>query len=177
MAPIRQVVHVLQKLFPGHHAWGRVGGDEVWAARALWVGAHLLAHVLADARELVLHLGAVLQVLCGARLAVLGDLEILRVRYHRLLERRCLLGPGLQLLMAPIRQVVHVLQKLFPGHHAWGRVGGDEVWAARALWVGAHLLAHVLADARKLVLQRHPMLEVLRSARLAALDGPHVERR
>jgi len=177
MAPIRQVVHVLQKLFPGHHARGRVGGHEVWAARALRVGAHLLAHVLADARELVLHLGAVLQVLRGARLAVLGDLEVLRVRYHRLLERRSLLGPGLQLLMAPIRQVVHVLQKLFPGHHARGRVGGHEVWAARALRVGAHLLAHVLADARELVLQRYPVLKVLSGARLAALDGLHVEHR
>merc|ERR1719235_441279 len=66
VAPIRQVVHVLQKLVPGHHARCRVGGHEVWAARALRVGAHLLAHVLADARELVLHLGAVLALLSWA---------------------------------------------------------------------------------------------------------------
>jgi len=151
-APINKVVHVLQELIPRHHAWRRVGLDEVGAVGALRVSAHLLTHVLAGAREHVLQLGAVLEVLRGARVAVLRDLRVLRIEGHRLLERRGPLLPPLNHVVAPVREVVHVLQKLIPSHHAWRRVRSHEVGATRALRVSAHLLTHVLADASELVL-------------------------
>jgi len=169
VAPVREVVHVLQELIPRHHAWRRVRLDEVGATRALRVSTNLLAHVFTDARELVLHLSPVLEVLCGARLAVLGDLRVLRIEGHRLLERRGPLLPALDHVVAPVREVVHVLQELIPSHHAWRRVGLDEVGAVGALRVSAHLLTHVLAGAREHVLQLGAVLEVLRGARLAVL--------
>jgi len=160
---------VLQELIPRHHAWRRVRLDEVGATRALRVSTNLLAHVFTDARELVLHLSPVLEVLCGARLAVLGDLRVLRIEGHRLLERRGPLLPALDHVVAPVREVVHVLQELIPSHHAWRRVGLDEVGAVGALRVSANLLAHVLTGAREHVLQLSAVLEVLRGARLAVL--------
>ena len=43
-----------QELLPSHDAWSGVWRNEGWALAALRVRADLLAHVLADAGELVL---------------------------------------------------------------------------------------------------------------------------
>merc|ERR1719261_1633454 len=92
------------------------------------------------------------------------------------LQRRRLLSPCLELLMAPVREVVHVLKELLPGHDPWRGVGGHEVWATAALRVGADLLAHVLADRSELVLELRAAPQVLRGARLLAARVLHVER-
>merc|ERR1719272_1369586 len=75
IAPLDQVVHVLEELIPGHDTRGGVRRHEAWALGALWVGADLLAHVLADACELVLKLSTVLHVLAGACRCVVLDLD------------------------------------------------------------------------------------------------------
>jgi len=51
----------------------------------------------------------------------------------------------LQEARAPLAQVVHVLQKLWPSHHPRGSIWLNEV-GALTLWVGADLLAHILHD-------------------------------
>jgi len=131
---------VLKELIPSHDARSRVRGDESWALGALWVCSDLLAHVLADACEPVLDAGTVLEVVRQAR-ALLG-----------LDEFGGLAPPALDLTLAPLNQVVHVLKELIPSHDARSRVRGDESWALGALWVCSDLLAHVLADACELVL-------------------------
>merc|ERR1719384_3036768 len=152
-APSHEIVHVLEQLAPGHHTWGRVWLDEVWALRTLWVGIDLLTHVLADRRHLVLKHRAKLQILRHACLLVC------RLPKHRqdhvlaLLQCNRLIAPALQLVMAPCHEIVHVLEQLAPGHHPWGRVWLDKVRALRTLWVGIDLLTHVLADRRHLVLK------------------------
>merc|ERR1719393_36907 len=76
-----------------------------------------------------------------------------------LLQLRCRLGPSLQFPVAPLRQVVHVLKQLGPGHHARSRVWRYEVRAS-ALGMGADLLAHVHANTSKLVLKLRTVLQV-----------------
>merc|ERR1719310_671376 len=92
MSPLRQVVHVLEQLWPSHHAWSRVWRYEVRAS-AFGVGADLLAHVYADSSELVLNLHAVGKVLCEASLFVLRTLlmNTCERRVGALLQLRCLL--------------------------------------------------------------------------------------
>merc|ERR1719370_1266083 len=105
------------------------------------------------------------QILRAASLLLL-DTRILRGS----LDGRGCLPPVLERVLAPRHQVVHVLEQLVPGHHAWRAVWLHELRALRALRVGAHLLAHVLADARELVLQLRAMRQVLRAASLLLLD-------
>merc|ERR1719183_159190 len=170
VAPLGEVVHVGQEFLPGHDAWSRIWSDECWALAALWVCADLLAHVLADAGKLVLQLGTAGEVLGHAGL--LGGLG---------LQGGCLLGPRLDLTVAPLGEVVHVRQELLPGHDAWSGVWGDEGWALAALRVGADLLAHVLAHAGKLVLHLRAALLVVLQARGAlhlkggGLLGPRLD--
>merc|ERR1740121_1784858 len=158
LAPFHEVVHVLQELLPRHDARRGVRRDEVRALGALGVGADLLAHLLADGRELVLKLHTVLEILSGARAGVNADSMI------GLLEDGGLRLPALDRLLAPLDQVVHVLEKFLPSHDPGRGVRGDEVWALCAFRVGADLFAHVLADARQLVLDLGAMLQVLRGA-------------
>merc|ERR1719380_363974 len=98
MAPLRQVVHVLEKLWPSHHAWGRVRGHEVGAG-TFWVRTHFLAHVHANTGQLVLHLHAVTEVLSEASFFVLRTLPMnTGERYlGTLLQLGCLLRPCLEL--------------------------------------------------------------------------------
>merc|ERR1719453_2461942 len=152
MAPVDQVVHVLEQLWPGHHVWCGVWRDEVWAS-ALRVSTSLLAHVLACAGELVLQLSADGEILSNASFFSQGTL------FFQANEGRGPLLPGLELAVAPFRQVVHVIEQLLPCHHAWSRIWCHEVWAS-ALRIGSDLFAHGLAVARKLVLKLHAVLEV-----------------
>merc|ERR1719440_1137233 len=76
--------------------------------------------------------------------------------------------PSLQLTVAPLRQVVHVLKQFWPRHHTWCRVGCHKVGAS-ALGKGANFLAHVNTHSGKLVLQLHAVLQVLSKASLLAL--------
>merc|ERR1719198_1450012 len=85
-----------------------------------------------------------------------------------------LLSPRLQLVFAPVCQVVHVCEQLVPCHHTWSRIRGDEAWASCTLRVCADLLAHVLAQARKLVLHTNAVLQVSRRARLLTLHILHM---
>merc|ERR1740125_17095 len=81
---------------------------------------------------------------------------------HRHLDELCCLGvPILDHALAPLDQVVHVLEELIPGHDTRGGVWGHEAWALGALWVRADLLAHVLADACELVLDSHTVGHVV----------------
>merc|ERR1740125_18794 len=85
---------------------------------------------------------------------------------HRHLDELCCLGvPILDHALAPLDQVVHVLEELIPGHDTRRGVRGHEAWALGALWVRADLLAHVLADACEPVLDRGTVLEVVSQAR------------
>jgi len=140
LAPADQVVHVLQQLVPGHDARRGVGLHELGALGALGVGADLLAHVLADAGQLVLHLHTPHDVEDFGR----HDRALLVALVR--LQSRGLLVPSLDLVLAPADQVVHVLQQLVPGHDARRGVGLHELGALGALGVGADLLAHLLAD-------------------------------
>merc|ERR1719229_1384407 len=85
------------------------------------------------------------------------------------LERRRLLVPTLDGVLAPSHQVVHVLQQLVPRHDTRRAVRLDEIRALRALRVGADLLAHVLTHASQLVLKLNAMLKVSLRACLLAL--------
>merc|ERR1719499_1693101 len=76
------------------------------------------------------------------------------------LEGRRLLVPALELILAPIDQVVHVLEQLCPCHDAWGGIWRDEIFALRAVGICTDLLAHLFADASKLGLELHAMLQV-----------------
>merc|ERR1719316_733016 len=87
----------------------------------------------------------------------------------------CLLAPRLQLVLAPVRQVVHVCEQLIPGHHTWGGIRRHEAWACRTLRVCTNLLAHVLTEACELILQLCAVLQVLRCAGLLVLGVLHVE--
>jgi len=62
MAPIREVVHVLQELLPSHHPWRGIRWHKACALGAVRVLANLLAHLLAQARKLVLNLGTTLEI-------------------------------------------------------------------------------------------------------------------
>merc|ERR1719213_968681 len=66
--------------------------------------------------------------------------------------------PALDLIPPPFGEVVHVGEELVPGHHARGRVRGHKVRAPGAGGIGSHLLAHLLAEPRELVLQLDTML-------------------
>merc|ERR1740121_2675421 len=93
LAPLHEVVHVLQELLPRHDSRRGVRRDEVGALSALGVGADLLAHLLADGRELVLKLRTVLEVLSGARCLAVSYLS------GTLLEDGCLGLPALDGLL------------------------------------------------------------------------------
>mmetsp|Transcript_133191 Transcript_133191/g.426067 ORF Transcript_133191/g.426067 Transcript_133191/m.426067 type:complete len:249 (+) Transcript_133191:190-936(+) len=137
--------HCSKRLIPSHHAWRLVRLHKVRVQSALGIGTDLCNEVLSDDRELVLELSTasnLLDTACGFALLLLASLQ-----------RGSRLAPDLQLVLAPTYQVVHVLQQLIPSHHAWCLVRLHEVRALSALGVGADLLAHVLADARKLVLK------------------------
>merc|ERR1740121_3585293 len=112
LAPFHEVVHVLQELLPRHDARRGVRRDEVGALGALGVCTDLLAHLLADGRELVLKLRTVLEVLRNACLLAMCHLN------GTLLEDGGLLLPALDGLLAPLHEVVHVLQELLPRHNA-----------------------------------------------------------
>merc|ERR1740130_464516 len=156
MSPLRQVVHVLEQFWPSHDTWCGICGDEIRAS-AFWECTDLLAHVHTDTGKLVLELRAVLQVLRNASLLGLCALD-----------ERCLLCPTLQLTMSPLRQVIHMLEQLWPSHDTWCGIWGDEIRAS-AFWECSDLLAHVNADTGKLVLELRTMLEVLRKASLLGL--------
>merc|ERR1719183_2865344 len=92
-----------------------------------------------------------------------------RKRTHdcQLSERRCsllqgrrLLPPSLELIVSPIGEIIHVFQKLFPGHHTWRWVRRYEALALRAAWVRTKFLAHLFAETRKLVLQLRATLQI-----------------
>merc|ERR1712232_446436 len=153
--PVDQIVHVLQELIPGHDTWSGIRWGEA-RARALGVSTDLLAHVLADSCNLVLDGGTMNQGLLLARHA----LQLL------LNQSTSSCGPGFDLPVAPLREVVHVLEELLPGHHSWSRIRSDEIWAATAQWVCSKLLAHVLAKARKLVLHLGADFNLVLLARL-----------
>merc|ERR1719231_291956 len=87
----------------------------------------------------------------------------------------CLLAPCFQLVLAPVRQVVHVREQLIPGHHTRGGIRRHEARACCTLRVCANLLAHVLTEACELVLQLCTVLQVLRCASLLFLGVLHVE--
>jgi len=109
MTPLGQVVHVLEQFWPSHDTRRGVWSNKVWAS-ALREGADLFAHVDAHSGKLILHMHAVLQVLNKASLFALGALN---------LQLGCLLCPSLELTMAPLRQVVQVLEQLWPSHDTW----------------------------------------------------------
>lgn len=90
-----------------------------------------------------------------------------RLRPQRL-QLRGLPAPALDAVPAPRAQVAHVLQQLVPRHHAGRAVSGREL---RALAGGLrlHRLAHVIAEARQLVLDQHAALEISRGACLLPL--------
>merc|ERR1719401_3112213 len=87
---------------------------------------------------------------------------------------RCCLRPCLQLTMAPLRQIVHVLQELRPSHHTWCRIWRHEVRAS-ALRECANFFAHVYADPSELVLYLHTMGNIKSQARLLRLRTLHVK--
>merc|ERR1719310_1359500 len=80
--------------------------------------------------------------------------------------RHC--APRLQLTMAPLRQVVHVLKQFWPGHHTWCRIWRSKVWAS-AFRISANFLAHVDANSCELVLDLRAVSEVLNKASLLIL--------
>merc|ERR1740121_2753418 len=123
LAPLHEVVHVLQELLPRHDARRGVRRDEVGALGALGVCTDLLAHLLADGRELVLKLRTVLEVLGGTRFFAVSYLN------GTLLEDGSLGLPALDGLLAPLHKVIHVLQELLPRHDARRGVRRDEVGA------------------------------------------------
>merc|ERR1719281_2350710 len=112
---------------------------------------------------------------CASGLAQCSNTGSTSIRFG-LLQRRRLLSPRLELFMAPIRKIVHVLQKFLPSHDTWRGVGGHEVWAAAALRVGADLFAHVLANSSEFVLELSAAPQVLRGARFLAARVLHVKR-
>merc|ERR1719468_139108 len=160
LTPCNQIVHVFKQLLPSHHTRSVVRLDELGALRALGVRANLLAHVLANLRQLVLQLHAVGQILAGAR----------ALRGGALLELRRLSMPVLDLVLAPCDEVVHVLEQLLPGHHSWSVVWLHEIRALVALGVSADLLAHVLANLREFVLKTSTNLGLLGRACLLTDD-------
>merc|ERR1719245_1555656 len=167
-APLHEVVHVLVQLWPSDHTRRSVRSNECWAL-ALRLRAHLLAHVLASPRQLVLQLRALPEIHGGARLACLSTLR--PKRSNPFLQRRRHLLPAQHLLVGPLAKAVHVLEELRPSHLAGGGVWRDECGAV-ALRVCAHLLAHVLAGPCQLVLELDTILEVLRLASALLLRVP-----
>jgi len=139
--PLNQVVHVVKQLIPSRHTRRGIWGHESWAC-ALGIGTHFFAHVFTDSCELVLEGSTVLLRLLLARHA----LQIL------LNQCACLFGPGLDLLMAPCTQVVHVLKQLWPGEDTWSGIWSHEIRAACAKRVSTKFFAHVLTHTCQFVL-------------------------
>merc|ERR1719414_2188701 len=158
--PLHEVVHVLVQFWPSDHTGRSVRSNECWAL-ALRVRAHLLAHVLASPRQLVLQLRALPEVHGRARLARLSALR--PKRDNPFLQRRRHLLPAQHLLLGPLAKAVHVLEELRPSHLAGGGVWRDECGAV-ALRVCTHLFAHVLAGPCQLVLELDTILEVFHLA-------------
>merc|ERR1719389_1262012 len=155
MAPLGEVVHVLEELVPGHDTWSGIWRHEA-RARALGVGTDLLAHVLASTGELVLDLRTALLLLCNASLLLaLCQRHVLNTLLDQGLGR-C--SPGLELTVAPLGEVVHVLEELVPSHDTWNGIWRHEARAS-ALRVCANLLAHVFASTCELVLKLSAVLE------------------
>merc|ERR1719414_1081283 len=99
-------------------------------------------------------------------LCVLGEASLTGLQsldHHlALLDRHDLFRLGLYGLVAPRGQVTHVLEKLVPGQLSRSLVSGVHVvWAGAVFWVGAHLLAHVDANASDLVLEHDPRCKIL----------------
>merc|ERR1719183_2538969 len=80
--------------------------------------------------------------------------------------------PSLQLTMAPLRQIVHVLKQFWPCHHTGCRIWCHKVGAS-ALGESANLLAHIDTDASKLILKLSAVLQVFGKASLLALGALH----
>jgi len=146
--PINQIVHVLEELVPCEHTWSGIWCNKTWAS-ALGVGTNLLAHILTDSRELVLH--------CCFHVLLLF---LARQCFDVFLNESLRTGaPGFELIMAPGRKIVHMLQELLPRHDSRSRIGSRKVWASTTHWVCSKLLTHILTETCQLVLHLGPHLQ------------------
>merc|ERR1719183_2648272 len=80
--------------------------------------------------------------------------------------------PSLQLTIAPLRQIVHVLKQFWPCHHTGCRIWCHKVGAS-ALGESANLLAHINTHTSELVLHLHAVSKVLSNTSLLALCTLH----
>jgi len=157
---------VLEQLCPSHDTWSGIWRDEAFALRAVGICTDLLAHFFADAGKLGLELHAMLQVyfrFCVRACLLRSRSFLCNCRENgllRLLDEASLRVPALELILAPIDQVVHVLEQLRPSHDAWGGVWRGEALALRALGIRTNLLAHLLTDASELGLDLHAIAHI-----------------